>query len=356
MSSATTQGAQAQAQAQAHTQAQAPSDADQSGGGGAPLSLGALEVAKSVLQERALSVVLTPNATHRSLEMLGRFFGWQRRTPRPASSRGKGVGSAVGGGLWTEAEPNPSRAADVEAEAASPPLPAAAAPLLRERLGLDARIYELAVRLADEQHRSVVWEEEEEAATAATAGGTGADMCLAAEEAGEKAAARRVPPTPLVLGATASFTWDGDGYRVYELSLPPRSPARSVTLLLRGKSVIGSSTFSVNIFISHKTPQPSFAERTFRYVFESHPPHRRASKFVLGAERLKTACAEAAAAATNGTEGAAECRRTRPLTLWIAFKCRSVAVSQLTLVATQGRASLPPRQKGLREDRGRERH
>ena len=72
-------------------------------------------------------------------------------------------------------------------------------------------------------------------------------------------------------------------------------------------------------------------------------------------DELLAACAEVAATATNGTEGVDECRHTRPLTLWIAFKCRSVAVSQLTLVATQGRAS-QPHQRTARDGRDRERH
>ena len=34
----------------------------------------------------------------------------------------------------------------------------------------------------------------------------------------------------------------------------------------------------INIFVSHRTSQPSFAERTFRYVFDSKPPHKNAPR------------------------------------------------------------------------------
>lgn len=275
----------------------------------------ALETAKTVMQERALSIVLTQNTTQRSVDMLGRFFGWRRRRHRQSSGENE---------LHGRAEVSD----DADVLEAAPPANAAAP--IKEKLSLDARLYEFAVRLADEQYRSVVWEEEESGAAAAS------DVCLAAEEAGEKAASRRVPPTPLSLGATASFTWDGDGYRVFELTVPPREKPKAVTLMLRGKSVIGSSPFTVNIFISHKTTQPSFAERSFRYMYESRPPHRHSGKFVLSLDRLQAACVEEAEMASHEKEAGAACLATRSLKLWIAFKCRSVAVSQLTLVATQG--------------------
>ena len=53
-------------------------------------------------------------------------------------------------------------------------------------------------------------------------------------------------------------------------------------------------------------------------------------------DRLQAACVEEAEMASHEKEAGAACLATRSLKLWIAFKCRSVAVSQLTLVATQG--------------------
>ena len=283
-------------------------------GTGANVENRALEVAKAVLQDRSLSILLTRNTTQRSLTLLERFFGWQRRELHDEYA-GE-VGRAQG-----EGEPEMSQQKYNEEDQA---IPTDASVLLKAKLALDARLYEFAARLADEQYRSVVWVEDDSTS----------DACSVAEAAGEVAAARRVPPTPLALEATMAFTWDGDGYHVYELTIPPQRTPKSVTLLLRGKSVIGSSSFTVNIFVSHRTPQPSFAERTFRYMYESYPPHRRAGKFVLSADRLRAACVDLSTAA--GESGAsAACGSTRPLTLWIAFKCRSVAVSQLTFVATQ---------------------
>ena len=109
-----------------------------------------------------------------------------------------------------------------------------------------------------------------------------------------------------------------------------------VQLLVRGKSVIGSSAFTVNILISHRTSKPSYAERTFQYVYKSRAPHRRAGKFMLSAERLRACCVELATAA--GDANASEsCETRRSVSLWVAFKCRSMAVSELTVVATQPR-------------------
>ena len=114
----------------------------------------------------------------------------------------------------------------------------------------------------------------------------------------------------------------------------PSSPAprRPVTLVLKGRSLIGSAPFTVNVLISHRTSRPSFAERAFRYVYESKPPHKRAGKFVLGAERLHACCVEAATAA-GAANGTAACAL-QPLTLYVAVKCRSVAVSSLSVTAT----------------------
>ena len=45
----------------------------------------------------------------------------------------------------------------------------------------------------------------------------------------------------------ASYAFDGEGYRCYELRLP--SPQRAVQLFLRGANVIGSSAFAINVLI-----------------------------------------------------------------------------------------------------------
>ena len=195
--------------------------------------------------------------------------------------------------------------------------------LLKAKTSLDQRLYEFAQRLADEQHRSVVWAEEDSD-----------DTCAAAEAAGEAAAMLRGTPIPLPLDANAgsTFTWDGDAYRVYEITVP--APHRPVTLNLKGKAVIGSAPFTVNILISHLTSRPNFAERAFRYVFESRPPHKRTAQFRLGADKLRQCCIEAASKDGEPTNtSAALCAESRPLTLWIALKCRSVAVASLTVSA-----------------------
>ena len=120
----------------------------------------------------------------------------------------------------------------------SKPAPEQIMASLKKKTSLDARLYEF-VRLADEQYGSVVWE----------ADGDG-DTCAAADVAAEAAASRREAPTVIGLDEPVTFSWDGDSYRVYEVTFPP--PPRAVQLLLRGKNAIGSSRFTVNIFISHR--------------------------------------------------------------------------------------------------------
>ena len=269
-----------------------------------------LAAARTVLQERALTMILEANASARTLGVLGRFFDWgHRNTSDEAAGR----------------DGHDSQSALLPLHPDSTP-PAEAAALLKKHVALDVRLYEYARRLADEQHRSVVWVEED----------TG-DTCAAAEAAGEAASSSKAVALPLALDERTTFTWDGDTYKVVELTLTP--PFHAVQLLVRGKSVIGSSPFTVNVLISHRTTHPSFAERAFRYVYESKPPHRRAGKFVLGAERLTACCVETAEAEADArgvpinATGACTAAAGRPLTLWIAFKCRSVAVSSLTAVA-----------------------
>ena len=119
----------------------------------------------------------------------------------------------------------------------------------------------------------------------------------------------------------ASYAFDGEGYRCYELRLP--SPQRAVQLFLRGANVIGSSAFAINVLISHRGPTPTFSEHAFRYLYESKPPHKHAGKFLLSKARLRNCCLEQQEAA-----GEAE-----PLVLWVAFKGRAVAVTELTVTA-----------------------
>ena len=127
----------------------------------------------------------------------------------------------------------------------------------------------------------------------------------------------------------ASYAFDGEGYRCYELRLP--SPQRAVQLFLRGANVIGSSAFAINVLISHRGPTPTFSEHAFRYLYESKPPHKHAGKFLLSKARLRNCCLEQqeAAGAPNST---AACEA-EPLVLWVAFKGRAVAVTELTVTA-----------------------
>ena len=59
--------------------------------------------------------------------------------------------------------------------------------------------------------------------------------------------------------------------------------------------------------------------------------HKHSGKFVLTAARLRTCCLEQAA--TSGAPNASAACDAEPLTLWVAFKCRAVAVTQLTVMA-----------------------
>ena len=136
----------------------------------------------------------------------------------------------------------------------------------------------------------------------------------------------------VLIEQAATFTWDGDAYRVFEVVVPP--PGRPVQLTVRGKNNIGQSAFTVNILISHRTKKPSFAERSFQYVYKSKAPHKRAGKFMLSAERLRACCLDVASAAGDGNATTA-CESSRSVRLWVAFKCRSMAVSQLTVLASQ---------------------
>ena len=60
----------------------------------------------------------------------------------------------------------------------------------------------------------------------------GDDTCAAAEAAGNAAGRARAPPSPLTLDTSTSFTWDGDGYKVYALTIPPGDPPRALQLKL----------------------------------------------------------------------------------------------------------------------------
>ena len=108
-------------------------------------------------------------------------------------------------------------------------------------------------------------------------------------------------------------------------------PLQTLQLSLKGKSIIGSSPMSVHILISHRSPHPTFAEHSFRYLYESRPPHKRAGKFSLPKDRLHAACVELA---TNAGEAnvSTVCQE-QPLTLWVGFKCRAIAVSELSFIA-----------------------
>ena len=169
--------------------------------------------------------------------------------------------------------------------------------------------------LSEQQRESIVWAED------------GADTCSSAEAAGFEPV--RAKPAAAALDATTSFQWDGDSYRVFELLLP--SPLSSVQLMLKGKSVIGSSPLSVHVLISHRVTHPTFAQHSFRYLYESNPPHTRAGKFLLQQKRLQACCLEVASLA--GEPNATAACQTQPLRLWVAFKCRTTAVSQLGFTA-----------------------
>ena len=302
--------------------------------------LRALELAKTVLQERVLVLPMTTNATFRGLLTLERFFNWRPEPlgvpddPWAGGGGGGGNGGSDGGkspgpGFDQRATTTPWLATEGTTEGARADQARSAGPvdvasLLRRKTALDGRLYDFAMRQFEEQHRSIVWANDDES-----------DVCAAAEQAGENLASPRSRPISLPLDTMAQFTWDGEAYRVYQLQLPP--PARALQLLLRGKSVIGAAPFSVNVFISHRTSQPKFSETVLRYVFRSQPPHRRPGKFSVTSDRVWACCTEAAAAA--GAADPAMVCRTQPSTLWVAFKLRSKAVSQLSIYATQASGS-----------------
>ncbi|KAL1510560.1 hypothetical protein AB1Y20_006861 [Prymnesium parvum] len=285
------------------------------GGEGLPADAGdRLEAAKQVLQERALVVVAdSPNRTAEGRAMLETYFEW-RGEARGAESadRSASVRATLAHSLDGIAE---SRRL-YEGEAAPSDEQSA---LLKHHVRLDTRLYEFCSRLAEEQFRSIVWKEDSR------------DACSAAEAVG--AAKAVVPPADEFeldsLRRRVLFQWDGDAYRVFRLSLP--WPQRALQLLIKGKNLIGSSQMSVHILVSHRSSQPSFAEHSFRYLYESRPPHKRAGKFVLNADRLRAACAEMTMD-DMGSNSSSFCLQ-HPLLLWVAFKCRAVAVSELTFQA-----------------------
>lgn len=240
-------------------------------------------------------------------------------------------------------------------------------------MSLDAKLYAVARRLAAEQQASVLWEESDSA-----------DPCAAAADAGK---GRQVEaPLPMPLGKRLELMWDGDVYQSYEIKLQlpfdalelivkvrtastataaaPASlavrctaekplslwdqlgisvplnthlPTRNLRLR-QAKNVIGSAPVKVKVLMSHRLPQPSFGEHTFRYSFESQPPHRRAAKFTLDADHLSVCCHDAMSQGglsyrSDEPDAAAACLL-RPFSLWVAFKGRSLAVAQLTIMAT----------------------
>ena len=99
------------------------------------------------------------------------------------------------------------------------------------------------------------------------------------------------------------------------------------------------------MLISHRGPTPSFAEHAFRYVHESRPPHTHSGKFLLPRDRLQKCCLEQQAAA--GLPNATAACETETLTLWVAFKSRAVAVTQLTVMAAIRRSWDRPRDERL---------
>jgi len=295
-----------------------------------------LDRAKTVLQERFLVVALTPNMTHRSLRLLGAFFQWPFERP-PLGMLPPSEDSDTPS---EEDEETPSTEGhEVSADFSIPHLrrehvlgsvinmagytamPDEARSLVSRRTMLDARLFEFAERLSDEQYHSAIWAVE-----------SSGDTCAAAEVAGEAAGNALMPVVPLAMDDSTSFTWDGDAYRVFEVRVPP--PGHSMQLQVRGKSVIGSSSFTVNILVSHRTSKPSYAERTWQYLYKSKPPHKRAGKFMLSSERLRACCLEMATAAGDGNATRA-CQTSRTISLFVAFKCRSSAVSQLAVLVTQ---------------------
>ncbi len=148
------------------------------------------------------------------------------------------------------------------------------------------------------------------------------------------------------LGKTLAFAFDGDAYKVYELRLPP--PPRGLQLYARGRNLIGESTIAFNVFISHRGAQPTFSDHAFRYDHKTTAGAHRPAKFTLTAARLRKCCEEAAAreadeaAAEEGGDASrdddfnatAACA-TRDATLWVAFKARAVAASELSFYAKQ---------------------
>lgn len=316
----------------------AASDDERGGGGGGGggtggaweprLNASELEAAKQALQEKALiGTVGSFNRTQRSLVLLATYFGWAEAPHGRATAAEQGGGGGGGpddGGALGGADVAPqvpfgsaSLAALLQRAPLAPPPNSACAAAARRKVALDAKLYEFAARLSDEQARSVVWEEE-----------NATDVCAAADAA-SLGLMRRAAPLPLSLDEHAAYDFDGEGYRCYELRL--RTPLKAVQLFVKGRNLIGASSFTINVLISHRSTTPTFSEHSFRYVYESRPPHKHSGKFLLTAAKLRTCCVEAAAAA--GAANASATCDAEGLVLWVAFKCRAVAVTQLTVLA-----------------------
>ena len=291
----------------------------------------ALERAKLLVQERVL--IGTVSQPERALEAMGAAFGWARLRASPADD------AALAALL---------RAANASAAAAPPPELAAR---LRRHVALDVRLYEFGARLAREQHRSLVWAPEEAAADGGDGASAAADgeppVCAAADRGARARSQHQFErPVPMELGKTLAFAFDGDAYKVYELRLPP--PPRGLQLYARGRNLIGESTIAFNVFISHRGAQPTFSDHAFRYDHKTTAGAHRPAKFTLTAARLRKCCEEAAAreadeaAAEEGGDAlrdddfnATAACATRDATLWIAFKARAVAASELSFYAKQ---------------------
>ena len=172
------------------------SGGDGSGGGGALSDVQMLERARTLLQERAVVGILTPNATARSLRLLGAFFRWSWRADAKLEAMRSEVTEAAhgaqqdasdrdGGGAVEDTAEGEGAEAGGEVAAA---IPAVAFALLSQQLALDARLYDFGSRLSDEQHRSAIWVED-----------SSEDACAAAEAAGEAAGNLNLPVEALPL-------------------------------------------------------------------------------------------------------------------------------------------------------------
>ena len=149
-------------------------------------------------------------------------------------------------------------------------------------------------------------------------------------------------------------------------SVEPRLPPRGLQLYARGRNLIGEATIAFNVFISHaaRSHQPTTRSGTTTGRRRARPARSHAHR------RAPRKCCEEAAAREGRRGGLGRRRRAAPTrrrrrrrrstrprvrneadaTLWIAFKARAVAASELSFYAKQV-SSKVKRARGRQVDR-----